>query len=603
MTESSTAKSSPIELTRLRERVNAHAATVIEQKFENSSLLKYESNSLPRFSLDEVVRGKYLGKGVFGIVYEVKGLDGRDTKGNIIQYQSKKKWFHRRSSLPEDEDEQEEGDDDGDEEDVLSLDIEDEFLPPSAKIDARKQEASRDFMRRHCRRDNGQMRYAFKILRPELLKQPTKQYFQGIMDLATETRLLSTIQHPHVVKLRAIAHGWCHEEYFLILDRLYEVLEERIKVWGRRYQRNSGFMGRNILDRRGGKRAQLWRERIVAAHDLASALAYLHSRRIIHRDLKGENIGFDIRGDIKIFDFGLARELPPAAHANEDGIWKMTGCTGTPRYMSPEVALDQPYNESSDSYSFSMLLWEILALKTPFELYTMKSFQARVWQAPYKRPPLDPSWPNTLCLLISRGWSPQLVDRQPMNVVAESLRKEVIQCLDDVDDEWGLHVGAERRSTHVFDEKDMRLDLSQKSLLSILSSPFHTKPPSAMSSEVRSPITKVTSSDKEILDVTKVTVEMTLSPSHVDLSEQSNDDEIIPRRVNSLPTKPPLFDASDEWASHRQPESLKDDFAKTSQLHLTEIRDIGSPSTGIWERLDQERERQERLRTRLTNFQ
>jgi serine/threonine protein kinase len=331
---SASAPKSAAELGRLRKRVNEYAETVLCEKFQGSQLEDLSPN-FPHFALDEVVRGKYLGKGFFGMVYEVKGLDGRDQEGNMIRTSqppsNRKTWFIRSrndKNLHESED-----DDISNVYESDRSEEEDDHPPPSAKVAARKQEAARSFMRKHCQRDNGQSRYAMKILRPEILKDPTKLYYQGVMDMQSETRLLSSIQHPHIIKMRAIAKGGgCHEDYFLVLDRLYDVLEVRVKIWARQSNRNSGMLGKLVLDRKGRKRAHLWQDRIVAAHDLASALAYLHSRRIIHRDLKSDNIGFDIRGDIKIFDFGLARELPPPDQANNDGAWKMTGSTGTPRY-------------------------------------------------------------------------------------------------------------------------------------------------------------------------------------------------------------------------------------------------------------------------------
>jgi serine/threonine protein kinase len=55
---------------------------------------------------------------------------------------------------------------------------------------------------------------------------------------------------------------------------------------------------------------------------------------IIYRDLKPNNIGFDVRGDAKLFDFGLATEFD--ADRTQGGTFKMTGDTGTIRYMAPE---------------------------------------------------------------------------------------------------------------------------------------------------------------------------------------------------------------------------------------------------------------------------
>lgn len=596
------------ELASLRARVNAYASTVIERVFQSSQLPDI-SNDLPRFSLDEVVRGKYLGKGFFGVVYEVKGLDGRDGKGNVIRLETKKPWFQRRRNAPQDgaqEEEQQQQHNDDDENKHWSSDSDDDdevdyVFPLVKKATAHnKQEAARDFMRRYCLRDNGQSRYAVKILRPEILNDPTKLYYQGIMDLATETRLLSNIRHPHIVKLRAIAHGTCHEDYFLILDRLSEVLEDRVKIWRIREQRNSCLLGRIILDRKGRKRHQLWQERIVAAHDLASALGYLHSRRIIHRDLKSDNIGFDIRGDIKIFDFGLARELPTKGQPNPDGAWKMTGATGTPRYMSPEVALNKPYNETSDVYSFSMLFWEVLALKIPFELYSMKGFKERVWQGPHKRPPLDPTWPEAVHLVLTRGWSPDPSERQPMVTVAEILRKEVIRCREDADDEWGLNIYTERRSTHVFDEKDLQ-DLSHKSLFSILSNSFQAKSPfrikpSITATSITSPV-KARKSDMDALDFTKATAAMSLSPSHVDLSEACTNEVYgsPTKRVATLPIKPPPLLDEDDGCDDFVGLQVEEGVLEKNHPPIP----IGSASS-IWERLEVERDRQERIRTRLS---
>ena len=618
----------PLELARLRARVDEHAETVLEEKFAKSTIpdLSYK---LPQFSLEEVIKGKYLGKGFFGMVYEIQGLDGRDIKGKIVQpkdsHQPKRSstatWLCGKQNVQSGYDESE--DDDAFFAGESDLEEEDEDYPDLAiKAVQRKQEAARSFMRRHCQRDNGQSRYAIKILRPEVLLDPTKLYFQGVMDMQSETRLLSSIQHPHIIKLRAIAKGAskCNENCFLILDRLYEVLEDRLKVWERRYKRNASIAGKIMLDRQGRKRAQLWENRMVAAHDLASALGYLHSRRIIHRDLKSDNIGFDIRGDLKIFDFGLARELPPESLASAAGIWKMTGSTGTPRYMSPEVALDKSYNESCDSYSFCMLLWEMLALKTPFELYSMKSFVTRVWQSPHKRPPLDEAWPRSLQLLLQRGWHPVLTQRPPMKSVVETLRKEVIQCREDADQRWGLDVLAERRSTHVFDDDDV--DKSHNSILSsIFSSPFHGNKKSPFRLGGKPTLSSRSLGDgsshhskatpkptKEVpLDSTKATaiIDYSLSPTYLDFSGSNCS---ASPGLASLPKLPLLDDDEDDSDEFfEEPVNKEGDCNQQSSeghqspnvvVDTTLYRSPGSAE--LWERIEAEKVRHKKIRQRLS---
>jgi serine/threonine protein kinase len=65
-----------------------------------------------------------------------------------------------------------------------------------------------------------------------------------------------------------------------------------------------------------------------------SHAVYFTNCSIVYRDLKPDNVGFDVRGDVKIFDFGLSRQLP--SEKLKDGTYNMTGDTGSPRYMAPE---------------------------------------------------------------------------------------------------------------------------------------------------------------------------------------------------------------------------------------------------------------------------
>jgi serine/threonine protein kinase len=191
------------------------------------------------------------------------------------------------------------------------------------------------------------------------------------------------------------------------------------------------------------------------------------------------SVGFDIRGDIKIFDFGLSKEIN-FLDKDENGAYKLTGFSmyrpqakkcfpivfvvyfvhilmhflstitintaGSPRYMAPEVALEKPYNGTCDSYSFAIMLWQMLALRTPFELYTMKSLKAKVWQGG-KRPAISPEWPNCIKLLLKSAWEEDLSRRNSMVQIATILRKECARCRDG--DESGLEHN-HRRSTFVF---------------------------------------------------------------------------------------------------------------------------------------------------------
>lgn len=98
-----------------------------------------------------------------------------------------------------------------------------------------------------------------------------------------------------------------------------------------------------------------WRLRVSFALDVARALAYLHSNKIIHRDLKSENLLITENLRIKLCDFGFSRETASTAEERR----RMSFC-GTDDYMSPEIILGIPFDESVDIFSYGVILCELI---------------------------------------------------------------------------------------------------------------------------------------------------------------------------------------------------------------------------------------------------
>ena len=138
---------------------------------------------------------------------------------------------------------------------------------------------------------------------------------------------------------------------------------------------------------------------------------------------KPDNIGFDINGVLKLFDFGLAKELRGDERL-EDGLYKMTGCTGSIRYMSPENVQGKPYNLTTDVYSWSMIMWNILALEPPFALYTEQMIIDRVCNRGY-RPKIFSTWSSRMSKIIGRSWSANTKDRPSFEEVSVELKIEL----------------------------------------------------------------------------------------------------------------------------------------------------------------------------------
>ena len=279
----------------------------------------------------------------------------------------------------------------------------------------------RKFMEAHCLRGSHKdCRYAIKAVQASC-HSDVQRYINGVVDLAVEARFLSVICHPNIIKMRAMSGASpfsTTQPFFVVLDRLYDILGTRIAKWKRE---KPGSM--RVLDCRTCLMEQeFWIERISVILDLGTALRYLHESNIVYRDIKPDNIGFDVRGDVKIFDFGLSKELDPA-EKDDDGFYNMTADTGSPRYMAPEVFLGKRYNESVDVYSFSILIWQILKLQTPYEGYTMNILKKKVINGG-ARPKCDPKWSPQIRGLLQSGWGTPK-NRPTMDEIIEVLRCEM----------------------------------------------------------------------------------------------------------------------------------------------------------------------------------
>jgi len=265
--------------------------------------------------------------------------------------------------------------------------------------------------------------YVLKTLRPDL---PEEEYVKGIVDLAIEAEFLSVLSHPNIISMRALANSDPHEtKFFVVLDRLVMTLDRKFNQWRREVGEGSGYW----LGPFGyccAKEQYLystWLDRLMASRDISNAIYFLHKKSIVYRDLKPDNLGFDTNGTLKLFDFGLAKRMD-TAESTGDGMYLLTGNTGSLRYMAPEVAKGEPYDQSVDTYSFGMLFWQICSLQTPFAGMSARAHADRVIRKG-ERPKPDRSWPQSWIDIMTRAWDPDTTKRPDFDEIANFLDMEV----------------------------------------------------------------------------------------------------------------------------------------------------------------------------------
>jgi eukaryotic-like serine/threonine-protein kinase len=152
-----------------------------------------------------------------------------------------------------------------------------------------------------------------------------------------EARAVAQLNHPHVVGV--IDAGEDDGAPYIVFEYVEgETLKDRI--------------------RRHGRLPVV--EAIAYAIEIARALGAAHDHRIVHRDVKPQNVLIDEEGTAKVTDFGIARSL------TEEGLTADGRVLGTTDYVSPEQALGQDVGPQSDIYSLGIVLFEMLTGDVPF---------------------------------------------------------------------------------------------------------------------------------------------------------------------------------------------------------------------------------------------
>lgn len=173
---------------------------------------------------------------------------------------------------------------------------------------------------------------------------------------------------------------------------------------------------------------------IQLALDLSRGLSYLHSKKIVHRDVKTENMLLDSQRTLKIADFGVAR-------VEAQNPRDMTGETGTLGYMAPEVLQGKPYNRRCDVYSFGICLWEIYCCDMPYPDLSFADVSSAVVRQNL-RPEIPRCCPSSLANIMRKCWDANAEKRPEMG--------EVVKMLEAIDTSKGGGMIPEDQATGCF---------------------------------------------------------------------------------------------------------------------------------------------------------
>lgn len=143
---------------------------------------------------------------------------------------------------------------------------------------------------------------------------------------------------------------------------------------------DGGDLGLKIKDQRGRPFAES--QILDWFTQMCLGMKHVHDRKIIHRDLKGANVFLTKKGIVKIGDFGIAKVL---SHT----VQKAKTMVGTPYYLSPEIVQSKPYNSKTDIWSLGVMLYELCALKPPFDAPSIHLLSMKIVRGIYNPIPYN----------------------------------------------------------------------------------------------------------------------------------------------------------------------------------------------------------------------
>jgi len=245
-------------------------------------------------------------------------------------------------------------------------------------------------------------RVAIKTLRA---RGRTNQHFRA--RFLREARAVSALSHPHIAHIYDYGETEDDEPYIVM---------ELIK-------------GATLGDLMK-KEALTIPRAIEIVKQVAEALGEAHRNGIVHRDIKPSNVAIDERGNVKVLDFGLAKQLSTASvllvdvtdQADQSTRTREGVILGTPMYSSPEQALGAEIDPRSDIFSLGTVLYEALAGQPAFSGKSDGEIAARVVRD-------DPPLPSTLNPDI-----PPTLDRIAMKALAKSPAARYQTCEEFGDD-------------------------------------------------------------------------------------------------------------------------------------------------------------------------
>ena len=213
-----------------------------------------------------------------------------------------------------------------------------------------------------------------------------------------ESAVMTKLTHPNVLHL----HGICIEvgKYSMVLEYM-----------------SKGSLFKVLHSNHPLSLPQLWQ----IAMDIGKGIFHLHSKKILHRDLKSLNVLLDANLQAKVCDFGLSQVKIETKTVSKKNTSNQT--VGTTRWMAPELFDGKKYTEKADVYSYGIILWELFTRKIPYENFSEDLHVITYVVLKGKREKIPENTPSSYAKLIQWCWQEKPEERPTVQQALELLEQ------------------------------------------------------------------------------------------------------------------------------------------------------------------------------------